>query len=133
MTAGRPPFYKTPEALQKKIESYFAALPTKTVVVGAEPVEVPAATITGLALHLGFESRQSFYDYEKKDKFAYTIKRAHLLIENEYEMALLVGRSPAGPIFALKNMGWTDRPPEDRPADEGLAEALSKLADKLPG
>src|SRR5699024_8364940 len=108
MAAGRPPTYKTPEALQEAIDGYFDNPPTAWVTVGKEAVEVPRLTITGLALHLGFESRQSFYDYEEREAFSYTIKRARLRVEHEYEKALR-SASPAGPIFALKNLGWSDK------------------------
>ena len=40
-------------------------------------------------------------------KFSYTIKRARLRIERYYE-SLIQGNSVAGPIFALKNLGWVD-------------------------
>jgi hypothetical protein len=62
MTAGRPLKYKTQEELQDAIDDYFIN------------AEIP--TITGLALHLGFCSRQSMYDYEKTDGFADIIKLA---------------------------------------------------------
>jgi len=65
-------------------------------------------TITGLAYHLGFESRQSFYDYEEKTEFTYTIKRARLRIEMIYEERLQE-QTCTGSIFALKNMGWKDK------------------------
>lgn len=67
-------------------------------------------TITGLALALGFESRQSMYDYEKKEAFSYTIKRARLEIENSYEQDIRnPDLTPTGAIFALKNFGWSDK------------------------
>lgn len=66
-------------------------------------------TVTGLTLHLGFASRQSFYDYENRDEFSYTIKRARLRVECEYEKKLSGGKIAIGAIFALKNFGWTDR------------------------
>jgi len=96
------------DSLQDMIEDYFSNPPVKPVVTKEGVIEVPALTITGLALHLGFESRQSMYDYEKKDKFTYAIKRARLLIENSYEFQLQHGNS-TGAIFALKNMSWTDK------------------------
>ena len=65
-------------------------------------------TITGACLFMGFSSRQSFYDYGKKKAFSYTIKRIHLAVENYYETLLHNGKNPGGPIFALKNLGWTD-------------------------
>jgi len=84
----------------------------KTVIIGKAPnqqaITVPVPTITGLVLYLGFESRQSFYDYEEKKEFSYTIKRARTLIEKEYEEMLQTGNT-VGAIFALKNMGWKDK------------------------
>lgn len=110
---GRPPMFETPEQLQDAIDDYFQnGITKRKVVVGKgdnqriEEVEVP--TITGLCYHIGFESRQSFYDYEKKDGFTYTVKRARLFIEQEYEEQLNVGNT-IGAIFALKNMGWKDK------------------------
>ena len=92
-----PPKYKTAKELQDKIEEYFnAATESKDKI-----------TITGLILACGYESRQSFYDLEKNDALSYTIKRARLMIECHYEK-MLQGNSVAGPIFALKNLGWTD-------------------------
>jgi hypothetical protein len=93
--AHRPPFYDDPEVMQEKIEEYFSTART--------------VTITGLCLHLGFESRQSFYDYEEKPDFTYIIKKARLLVENAYEVRLNGEGTPTGAIFALKNMGWKDK------------------------
>jgi len=96
--AGRPAKYQTEVALSKKIEQYFASL---------EEIE-SKATITGLAYFLGFESRQSLYDYEKDGEFSYTIKKARLKIESVYEQNLH-SCNATGSIFALKNFGWTDK------------------------
>jgi len=92
---GRPPMFESAEQLQNAITAYFETTPDRI-------------TISGLAYHLGFESRQSFYDYEVKPEFSYTIKRARLFIENEYEKLLIDGNT-TGAIFALKNFGWTDK------------------------
>jgi len=94
---GRPPKFETVEDLQTQIQAYFDSLKESQA----------SATITGLAYHLGFESRQSFYDYESNEKFSYTVKRARLAIEGVYEQRLH-GNSNAGAIFALKNFGWID-------------------------
>lgn len=91
---GRPAVYSDPGKLQAAVEEYFAQEGKKT--------------ITGLAYHLGFESRQSFYDYEERAEFSYIIKRARLRIETKYEEAL-TENNVAGSIFALKNMGWKDK------------------------
>jgi len=106
---GRPPKFETPEELEKMIDQYFNECPdlvTKYTQDGTK-FEVPTPTITGLALYLGFCSRQSMYDYQKVDKFSYIIKKARLSIEKTYETILQHG-SPTGAIFALKNMGWKD-------------------------
>lgn len=95
---ARPPKYKTAEELQKKIDEFFDGVDGTT----------PTITISGLCYHLGFCSRQSFYRLEENKEFSYTIKRARLRIENHYE-ALLHGNAVTGPIFALKNLGWSDR------------------------
>ena len=92
---GRPLLYKNTDELQEAIDRYF------------ETHE--KYTISGLAYHLGFESRQSFYDYEKRDNFSYTIKRARLRIEIYYESLLGKAGGAGGPIFALKNLGWSDK------------------------
>ena len=65
-------------------------------------------SITGLAFFLGFECRASFYDYEKREQYSYTMKRARLAIESFYENCLVTLRNASGPIFALKNFGWRD-------------------------
>lgn len=110
---GRPPMFETPKEIEEKIDEYFkSGVRKKKVIVGRglkqKTVEIEVPTISGLAYYLGFESRQSFYDYEKKDGFTYTIKRARLFIEQEYEGQLQAG-NVTGAIFALKNMGWKDK------------------------
>lgn len=94
MSVGRPPIYDSAEKMQADIDIYFST--------------VSKATITGLCLALGFESRQSFYDYEEKEEFSYIVKRARLRIENYYELNL-TENNVTGSIFALKNMGWKDK------------------------
>lgn len=103
-------------------------------------------SLTGLALGLGFSSLNSLYNYEKNPVFADVIRYGRLLVENGYEEQLSwnIKGSPAGPIFALKNMGWTDRPElrEEKPqgnmpwilamSDKDLKEAITKaLADRV--
>jgi len=95
---ARPRIYNSEIELQEEILKYFEQ--TK------ENNERP--TVTGLALFLGFASKQSLYDYEKNDKFSYSIKRALTMIECELEKRL-ENQSVSGIIFALKNMGWTDK------------------------
>lgn len=91
---GRPAKWEDPELFAKSVELYF------------ETEKQP--TWTGLALHLGFESRQSLEDYKKRPGFLTPIKKALLRIENQYEKGLF-GKNPAGSIFALKNFKWHDK------------------------
>lgn len=105
--AGRPLKYETPEQLEQGIEDYFNSI------VGemhkGKWVRFPEpATVTGLALFLGFSDRQSLYDYEKREEFSCIIKRGRSRVECEYEKRLS-GQNAAGSIFALKNMGWKDK------------------------
>lgn len=100
--------FKTPKALQKAIDKYIKKPPTRKITMkDGTQQEMGCPTISGLCYALGFASRQSFYDYEDKPQFTYTIKRARLYIENIYEVNLHYGQC-TGSIFALKNMGWHD-------------------------
>lgn len=98
MAFGRPATYDTPELMIQAIELYLKTCEAQN----------KKPTITRLALALGFESRQSFYDYEKKPEFSYIIKKARLEVEAGYEDGLREA-NPTGSIFALKNMGWKDK------------------------
>lgn len=91
---GRPPHYETPEELDKKVNEYLLHC--------IEKEEKP--TITGMTLFVGFSSRASWDDYQKRDGFSYIVKRAKLTVENSYEQS-----GGTIDIFALKNMGWKDR------------------------
>jgi hypothetical protein len=93
-TGGRPPIYSNAEELCIKINEYFNICS-----------EGEKATITGLALYLGFCTRKSLDDNEgRSEEFLYTIKRAKLAVENSYEMS-----GQTIDIFALKNMDWHDK------------------------
>jgi hypothetical protein len=107
--AGRHKLFETPEELQQKIEEYIKKCPDVNIFITktGKKIKIAALTISGLAYHLGFDSRQSFYDYEEIPEFSYTIKRARLFIEKEYEKGLKSGNP--GIIFALKNFGWKDK------------------------
>lgn len=132
---GRKPKYAKPEELAERLMEYFEwiqgefiienKITTKTQGEGksaittteTEPVKIwirypESPTMTGVALFLGFESRQSLYDYGKKARFSYPIKKALLEIENNYEKNL-IGKDVVGVIFALKNMGWADKTETD--------------------
>ena len=118
---GRPPTYKTAEEMQEKIDEYFKScegtvltddngdvLTDKrgnVVVVGKRP-----PTITGLALALGFTSRQSLLNYQAKKKFMDTITRAKARVEMYTEERLFDKDGASGAKFSLENnfKGWKE-------------------------
>lgn len=121
---GRPPFYKTSQELQFKIDEYFEkGVATKTIICGPKinryEVTIKVPTITGLVLYCGFCNRASFYDMELKPEFANTIKDARTRIEREYEELLQSGLG-AGAIFALKNFGWHDKTEHEVAGKDGV-------------
>jgi len=91
---GRPPIWTDPEAFEKAVDEYFEN-------------EI-SPKWSGLALHLGFESRKSLWEYGKKPEFSNPVKRALLRIEQHYEDNLLT-KNATGAIFALKNFDWKDK------------------------
>lgn len=107
--AGRPRIYETPDELEIAVDGYFVQAKT-----AGEKI-----TMTGLAIALGFCDRQSLYDYEKNELFSCTIKKALLRVENAYEQSLF-GNAVAGPIFALKNMGWKDKTEQEVKYPDGI-------------
>jgi hypothetical protein len=117
MTRQRLPFSKAHQ-LEVLIARYFSDCSGEKTIA-----EIPSAkakgpaknshtasrpTISGLTLRLGFDSRQSFEAYETKGKFGRQLKRARLRIEEFYEERLHT-QYTSGAIFALKNLGWSDR------------------------
>lgn len=113
MPAGRPLKYKTVEEIEPLIEAYFKNTPKDEW------------TITGLALALD-TSRKTLVDYEGRDEFCNTIKRAKDIIENGYEIDLKKsGRT--GTIFALKNFDWKDE------RQIAAKVSMSNLLDDLDG
>ena len=80
------------------------------------------STVTGLALYLGYTSRQALLDNEKRDdqpqELVDAIKRAKLRVQLAYEERLH-GNNPTGAIFALKNFGWKDRQDIEHSGPEG--------------
>lgn len=91
--------------------------------------EAVVPTISGLAYALD-TTRRTLLDYEDKDEYSHTIKRAKQFIEAANE-ALLVngGVVPSGVIFNLKNnWGWVDKS-EVSVTDK--ANAAKKALDRL--
>lgn len=102
----RPRKYTKVEDMQVAIDKYFKE---------CDENKVPY-TITGLAIALGFDSRQSLLNYcnyedDEDNSFLDTIKRAKTICEFDIERGLLSGKyNPTGAIFNLKNnYGWVDK------------------------
>lgn len=99
---GRPPYYDAskPEdvaKLKELCENYFSTLK-----------ETQPPTVTGLALHLGFESKTTLYNYTQQPEFLNPIKRVLTAIEQYHEESTAGGDKCTGNIFILKNFGWRD-------------------------
>jgi hypothetical protein len=74
--------------------------------VGVRPL-----TITGLALALGFNSRQALLNYQAKDEFHDTIMRAKAKVERYAEERLFDKDGANGAKFSLANNfdGWREK------------------------
>lgn len=111
---GRPPKYKTPKAMQKDIDAYFEG----DAYMGEGKHRVFAPTISGLAYALDM-SRQALSDYENKDEFLDTVKKAKQKVEIALEQRLH-GQAVVGTIFNLKNnFGWKDKQELDNTSSDG--------------
>ena len=119
---GAPPKYKTAAEMQKKIDEYFKNCDGRVlkdddgntvynkygepVMVGVKPL-----TITGLALALGFTSRQALLNYQAKPEFVDTVTRAKTIVEEYAEMRLFDKDGANGAKFSLANNfdGWREK------------------------
>ena len=118
---GRPPKYRSVKEIQAKIDAYFDECKGKPLVIdgvaitdkhgdivmeGAKPL-----TITGLALALGFTSRQSLLNYQAKKEFVDTIMRAKARVECYTEERLFDKDGANGAKFSLANNfeGWKEK------------------------
>ena len=114
--ANPNPKYKVKE-LDSKIKEYFASNPEKP-------------TVTGLAHFLGFESRQSLYDYKEREVSSYTIKRAILKIESKHEEKLYESAA-SGSIFWLKNRDWTDKSQTEHSGEVAIQKIQRTIIDPV--
>ena len=109
---GRKPTFTSAEEMQEKIDAYFASCEPEllrdgdgtpmlnkngeTVYVGGRPM-----TIQGLALALGFTSRQSLLNYKAKREFVDTVTRARLRVEQYAAERLFDRDAQRGAQFTL--------------------------------
>ncbi len=145
---GAPPKYADPEEMQKAIDAYFASLYRPVVVhnkrsgtnevliddrTGKQVYEqYKPATVTGLARALGM-TREGLAHYRRKsEKFADTIARARLQVQEYAEGRLYDKDGQRGAEFTLRvNFGWI---PADVERELKLKERTVKLQEaKLQG
>ncbi len=128
---GQLPKYSSPEEMQVKIDEYFRECEGEVMTDEDGNVKVnykgnpiyskqpKPPTVTGLALALGFNSRQSFFDYcnnEANGKLEYqgfsdTISRAKSRVEAYAEARLFDKEGSNGAKFSLSNnfRGWAEK------------------------
>ena len=139
---GRPPKYKNKEEIEGLIKKYFEDCKGKPY-LGDNGVPVHAnhgtvlweeyphpPTVTGLALALGFTSRQALLNYQGKEEFVDTITRAKTYIEDYAERRLYDRDGVQGAKFVLINnfKNWSENPKNDY-----MEDILNKLDSILEG
>ncbi len=95
---GKQQLVESPEELERRVDGYFEQ---------CKKDETPP-TFTGLLLHTGLKTKQRLSDYGQREEFAEVVEYARARMQEVYEQNLH-GPNPTGSIFALKNMGWSDR------------------------
>ena len=122
MAMGRPLLFDTPKALQDKIDEYFKScwgykrdsnnklIKDDTPMAENEYVmiQVKPYTVSGLAVFLN-TSRETLMNYQKRDDYFDTIKKAKDMVYAYVEERLFTNK-PTGAIFSLKhNYNWKDK------------------------
>lgn len=119
---GRPPMFESAEQMQKLIDAYFKECDGKPLLdKDGTPIRNKYGkiikddrrpyTITGLALALGFTTRQALLNYEGKEEFVDTIKRAKSRVERYAEERLYDKDGANGAKFSLANnfKDWSEK------------------------
>lgn len=108
---ARPLLFKNKDELQSRIDAYFESC--YSIDDKGARTQVRPYTITGLAVSLD-TSRQTLVNYEDKEEFFDTIKKAKDIIENWTEEQLYRTTQVTGVIFNLKNnYEWKDKTETD--------------------
>jgi hypothetical protein len=136
---GHPPIIENAEEMQKKVEEYFTSLmPTPILDKDGRAIETDKGrvaytkerkpSVVGLALFLGYESRQSFYDNIKKEEFSYILKRARSKVELGVLDNGMDEKIPQSlTIFLLKQFGYSDKPEQVKANFDEDISILDKL------
>ena len=113
------PMYTSVEEIESKIEQYFEDCKGYPLTDNEGNqifnkfglpvfIDVHPPTVTGLALALGFTSRQALLNYQAKLEFVDTITRAKARVEQYAEERLFDRDGSNGAQFSLRNnfKGW---------------------------
>lgn len=116
---GMTPMYTSVEEIESKIEQYFEDCKGYPLTDNEGNqifnkfglpvfIDVHPPTVTGLALALGFTSRQALLNYQAKLEFVDTITRAKSMVEQYAEERLFDRDGSNGAQFSLRNnfKGW---------------------------
>lgn len=138
---GRPPKYKNKEEIEKRIEAYFEECKGEMLTdengdaitdKHGNPVfcHSKPPTVTGLALALGFTSRQGLLYYQAKQEYMDIITRAKSKVEEYTEQRLFDRDGVNGAKFSLINnfKGWSDKS-----RDETDNEVLNHIDELIRG
>ena len=124
---GKKPRYKDPKEIQEKVDAYFKEGEGKPlldlegqpvmdrwgnpIIYGSKP-----PTVTGLALALGFKTRQGLLRYQAKKEFEDVILEAKSRVEEFNEQQLFTRDGAKGAQFSLAHnfSGWQNEKPEEK-------------------
>lgn len=133
---GHPPKYATVEEMQAVIDRYFEDCKGEPI-IGDDGMPIldkfgqpfiihqRPPTVTGLALALGFTSRQALLNYQAKKEFVDTVTRAKARIEAYAEERLFDRDGHRGAEFSLRyNFRWINDEKKDDSGESacGVAE-----------
>lgn len=134
---GSTPRYKEPEEMQVKIDEYFEECKgTLLRDHNGDPIlnrwgdpvflDKRPPTITGLALALGFKTRQALMKYQAKKAFTDTVLKAKSRVELYNEEQLYTRDGAKGAMFNLQRnfAGW-----KEEKTDEDKGPAVSIIND----
>ncbi|UZT82914.1 terminase small subunit [Caproicibacterium sp. BJN0003] len=147
-SVGRPRKYKNSDEMQEAIDQYFDKCEGNPLLDDdgkavlnkwGHPIILDRRppTVTGLALALGFNSRQALLNYQARSKaFNDTLTRAKSRCEEYAEARLYDKDGSNGAKFSLANnfKGWSEHPEaqqsavvvEDDPITKSLKEEFEK-------
>ena len=129
--------------MQALIDAYFEACKGEPLMVNGEPfldkhgnpviLNSRPPTITGLALALGFTSRQALLNYQEKLEFVDTVTRAKMRVEAYCEERLFDKDGQRGAQFSLAlNFKWRQEDAKEDQKDTGVIEIGGQAEEPKP-